>query len=88
MKEVLAYLILFPIYEILSLSILQKHEFLHIKHSSCYSEVFLLLMVDLIDLFDLIDLIDLTDLIDLIDLTELEEELKKKRRKEVFEMVV
>ena len=79
MKEVLAYLILFPIYEILSLSILQKHEFLHIKHSSCYSEVFLLLMVDLIDLFDLIDL---------IDLTELEEELKKKRRKEVFEMVV
>ena len=79
MKEVLAYLILFPIYEILSLSILQKHEFLHIKHSSCYSEVFLLLMVDLIDLFDLIDL---------IDLIELEEELKKKRRKEVFEMVV
>ena len=79
MKEVLAYLILFPIYEILSLSILQKHEFLHIKHSSCYSEVFLLLMVDLIDLFDLIDL---------TDLTELEEELKKKRRKEVFEMVV
>ena len=79
MKEVLAYLILFPIYEILSLSILQKHEVQHIKHSSCYSEVFLLLMVDLIDLFDLIDL---------IDLTELEEELKKKRRKEVFEMVV